>query len=91
MKLGQNHLTTVDPALDMKASHTHPGQAHFVDPTSRHICGECGWFQPVQRNDQRGRCQKAANLSMKSFYSMPAFPAGARACKFFEAVEGPQG
>ena len=90
MKIGRDHLTTVDDTLDLKAGRTHPGQAHFAEPTSSHCCGHCAWFQRIARNDQRGRCKKAANLAMKSLFLMPAFPAMATSCKFFDAVEEPQ-
>jgi hypothetical protein len=89
MKISRDHLTTIDDELELKAAYTHPGQAHFAEPTGAYACGQCAHFEPQPRNDQRGRCHKAANLAMKSFFSMPAFPATARACKFFAAVEEP--
>jgi hypothetical protein len=89
MKIGREHMTTVDLALENRVGRTHPGQADFVEPRSRLSCGACGHFRPQARNDQKGRCQKAANLAMKSLFSMPTFPAAATSCKFFEASEEP--
>ena len=83
-KIGQDHLTTLDEGLDLKAAHTYPGQAHFAEPTSGHSCGRCASFETLTRNDQRGRCSKAASFAMKSLFGMPVFPAAATACKFWQ-------
>lgn len=89
MRISRGHLTIVNDEADFKAQYTRPGQAHFAEPASALSCGQCAHFQPVQKNEYRGRCQKAANLSMKSLFSLPSFPARARACKFFAAIEEP--
>jgi hypothetical protein len=85
--LGQDHLTGVNEAAENSAAVTYPGQAHFADPASSHACAECEWFQPPAKGAPvRGRCVKAANLSMRSVYSLPAFPASACACRYFSAT-----
>ena len=33
MKISRDHLTVIDDELELKAAYTHPGQAHFAEPT----------------------------------------------------------
>lgn len=63
-------------------NYTHPGQAHFADPSINARCKDCIYLTPrpyVQI--KRFCCSKARQMSGKWLKPIPEF---AIACKYFE-------
>ena len=61
---------------------THPGQAHFADPSVGANCGDCLFFAPrpfVQI--KRFCCSKAKQMTGKW---LKPIPSTAMACKYFQ-------
>ena len=72
-----------DSALTDALSQTHPGQAHIVDLQSSHRCEECVFLVAIPGKPKDHRCAKAQQLAGRP---LPAVPAYARACKYYEAA-----
>ena len=81
LKNGLKH--DANGALTDALSQTHPGQAHFVDLQSSHRCEECAFWVAISGKLKDHRCAKAQQLAGRP---LPAVPAYARACKYYEAA-----
>jgi hypothetical protein len=74
-------MTIGDPNLTERDWHTHPGQAHFADPSIGATCKQCEFLTPrpyVQI--KRFYCAKAK--AMAGNWLKP-IPQNAIACKYF--------
>jgi hypothetical protein len=69
-------------ALTDALTQTHPGQAHFADLRSSHLCEECVFWVAISSKLKGHRCAKAHQLAGRP---LPPVPAYARACRYFAA------